>query len=281
MKSAVVDVGGGMRDVYGAGVYEYCLRNKIHFDTALGISAGAMNLLRFLSGQKGVLYQCYAKYGFDRRYLSFSNFIKNHSYANIDWMLHSVQGSAGPCPVHFDRVLKSGTDFEIGATGAFTGRPVYFRADQMHEDDYWCVAASAALPVFSRPYMHDDALYYDGGISSPIPVRRCMHVHGCDKVVLILTRPRDFYRDPEKDRIMAGLIQNRYPGGARALAHRALVYNKELDQAKELEAQGRVLILAPDQIGQMSSVSKDAGMVRHLYEKGMRDAAAIPAFLSK
>jgi predicted patatin/cPLA2 family phospholipase len=29
MKTAVIDVGGGMRDIYGSGVFDFCLDNGI------------------------------------------------------------------------------------------------------------------------------------------------------------------------------------------------------------------------------------------------------------
>lgn len=32
MKTGVVDVGGGMRDVYAAGIFDYCLDENIQFD---------------------------------------------------------------------------------------------------------------------------------------------------------------------------------------------------------------------------------------------------------
>ena len=30
--TGIIDVGGGMRDIYGSGVLDYCLDNKINFD---------------------------------------------------------------------------------------------------------------------------------------------------------------------------------------------------------------------------------------------------------
>ena len=53
MKTAVIDVGGGMRDVYGSGVFDFCLDNGIGFDYCIGISAGSANISSYLAGQKG------------------------------------------------------------------------------------------------------------------------------------------------------------------------------------------------------------------------------------
>ena len=39
-KTGIVDVGGGMRDIYGAGIFDYCLDAGITFDCCVGVSAG-------------------------------------------------------------------------------------------------------------------------------------------------------------------------------------------------------------------------------------------------
>ena len=44
MKIGVVDVGGGLRGIYAAGIFDYCLDNDINFDTCIGVSAGSANV---------------------------------------------------------------------------------------------------------------------------------------------------------------------------------------------------------------------------------------------
>ena len=44
MKTAIIDVGGGMRGIYAAGVLDCCLDERITVDLAIGISAGSANL---------------------------------------------------------------------------------------------------------------------------------------------------------------------------------------------------------------------------------------------
>ena len=61
MKTAVVDVGGGMRGVYASGVLDRCLKENIQFDLCIGVSAGSANLASYLSGQMGrnlFFYHC-------------------------------------------------------------------------------------------------------------------------------------------------------------------------------------------------------------------------------
>lgn len=51
MKIGIIDVGGGFRDIYGAGVLDVCMEQGIRFDYCIGISAGSANLISYLSWQ--------------------------------------------------------------------------------------------------------------------------------------------------------------------------------------------------------------------------------------
>lgn len=66
MKTALIDVGGGLRGVYAAGVLDYCLDEKIAFDLCIGISAGSANVAAYLAGQRGRNYRYYTQYPFRR-----------------------------------------------------------------------------------------------------------------------------------------------------------------------------------------------------------------------
>lgn len=36
--TGIVDVGGGLRGIYGAGIFDYCMEQGIHFDYCIGVS---------------------------------------------------------------------------------------------------------------------------------------------------------------------------------------------------------------------------------------------------
>ncbi len=40
----IVDVGGGLRGIYAAGVLDRCMEHGIQFDLGIGVSAGSANL---------------------------------------------------------------------------------------------------------------------------------------------------------------------------------------------------------------------------------------------
>ena len=53
MKTGIVDVGGGLRGIYAAGVLDYCMDQGIAFDLGIGVSAGSADLASYGAGQRG------------------------------------------------------------------------------------------------------------------------------------------------------------------------------------------------------------------------------------
>lgn len=274
----VVDVGGGERGVYGAGVFDYCMEQGIHFDHCVGVSAGAANLASYLAGQIGRNFAFYTTYSFRPEYMGLGLVVRKGEYTDLDYIYGGLSNSDGDYPLDFDAMVNSGKEFVIVTTDSESGRPAYFTLDDMSQDDYAPIKASSALPIVNKPYLVQGKAYYDGGLSDPIPVRKALEA-GCEKVVVVLTRPRDQYRDPARDRAFARLLVPKHPRIAEALAMRAGVYNMQLDQAKKFEREGKVLIVAPDDIGDMKTLTKDLDAIEGLYAKGMRDAFAIEDFL--
>ena len=276
----ILDVGGGNRGSYGAGVMDHFIEKHIFFDYGIGVSAGSANLISFFAGQRGRNYHFYTEYNLRREAMSFSSFLKNGNYVNVEYIYGTITNRGGENPLDFESFLKSGSQLWIVATDALTGKPVYFDGRRMKQDDYGALKASSNLPCVNKPYPWRGGLYYDGGISDPIPIEKALQ-DGCDRVVIILTRPRDYMRKADNDIRLAKLMKHRYPMAAQALANRAQVYNRELQYCRELEQEGKVKIIAPDSIGHMKTLSKDPEPIKKLYLKGYHDGEEAIAFIQK
>lgn len=77
MKTGVIDVGGGLRGIYAAGVFDHCLDEKIVFDFGIGISAGSANLASYMSGQRGRNYKFYQEYSGRKEYMGAGNLLRH------------------------------------------------------------------------------------------------------------------------------------------------------------------------------------------------------------
>jgi predicted patatin/cPLA2 family phospholipase len=278
--TGLIDVGGGMRDIYGAGVVDQCLADGVKFDRVYGISAGSANIMQYMSGQMGRNFRFYAIYAFRPEYMSFKNFLREGSYIDLDYIYSALSDSDGEDPLDYDAVVRAGIPFTIVATDAETGKPAYFTQSDVSRDNYDAVKASCCVPFFNKPYPFKDSAYFDGGMSDPIPVLRALR-DGCDKVVVVLTRPKNFYRKDSMDLRIAFAMRKKYPNAAKAMAYRSRVYNRQLDLAKKYEKAGKVLIVAPDSIDGMSTLKKDRGAMVDLYHKGVNDGKAIRQFLGE
>lgn len=280
MKLGVVDVGGGLRGVYAAGIFDYCLDMGIRFDVCIGVSAGSANVTSYLAGQRKRNYLFYTEYPFRKEYMSIRNFIKKKSYIDMDYLYGTLSNRAGENPLDYEAVKNNTARLLVVATNAQTGKAVYFGIDDLKQDDYSILKASSSIPFVCKPYEINGIPYYDGALGDPVPVRKAFQC-GCDKVVVILSKPENVLRSPGKDNILAGRIQKRYPLAAEQLRKRAEHYNQGVQIAKEYAAEGRVLIVAPDDTCGVDTLTKDREALKRFYEKGCRDAHIISDFIAK
>ena len=278
MKIGVVDVGGGLRGVYAAGIFDYCLDNHVRFDLCIGVSAGSANISAYIAGQNKRNYLFYTEYPFRKEYMSLRNFMFKHSYLDLDYVYGTLSNSDGENPLDYQAIIHSPIELCIVASNAQTGEVRYFDKTNMKQDDYSILKASSAIPFVCHPYEVDGVAYYDGALGDPVPVEKAFQM-GCDKVVVILSKPKDFLRKSGKDTQFANRIQKKYPLAAENLRRRAERYNLGVAAAKRYEAQGRALIVAPDDTCGLETLSKDRDALKRFYEKGYRDAQAVPAFI--
>lgn len=278
MKTGIVDVGGGLRGTYAAGVLDYCMDKGIRFDLAVGVSAGSANLASYLAGQRGRNYKFYTEYCFRKEYMSVKNMVTKRSYIDMDYIYGTLSGSTGECPLDYRALADNPTELLVVATNALTGSVKYFDKSDMQQDQYDIFKASSSIPFVCAPYVVNWMPYFDGALADPVPIEKAFQ-WGCDRVVLLLTRPTDRPRGPGKDVFFADRIQHRYPFAAKKLRSRVERYNEGVALAKRCAAEGRLLIVAPDDTCGVDTLTRDRDAIVKLYRKGVKDARAIPDFL--
>lgn len=278
MKTGVIDTGGGMRGIFATGVLDSCIEQGIWFDLGIGISAGSANVSSYIAKQKGRNYQFYVEYSARKQYMSFKNFLRKKSYIDMDYVYGTLSNSDGENPLDYDAFIKSPQEFLAIATDAETGEPAYFGKEDMPFDKYNVLKASCAIPFVCKPYEVNGRAYYDGALSDPIPLEKAFSM-GCKKVVLILTKPEDVLRTPEKDERLAKGIEKKYPDAAKKLRQRAEQYNCGVALARQYASQGKVLIIAPDNTQGVDTLKRSPEDMKALYMKGMKSAWKIKAFL--
>ncbi|MBP3650925.1 MAG: patatin family protein [Clostridia bacterium] len=275
----VIDVGGGFRGIYAAGVLDYCLENNICFDIGIGVSAGSANIASFAAKQKERNLKFYTEYGQRKEYAGIGNFLKKGSFIDLDYVYGTLSNSDGEYPLDYDAMICNPLDIVVVAAEAVTGKTKYFTKQDIHRDNYDLCKASSAIPFVCRPYEINGVAYYDGALADPVPVRKAFDL-GCDKVVVILTKPADEIRLPGNDLKLAKRIQRKYPIAAEKLRLRADNYNFGVSLAQNYAVHGKVLIVAPDDTCGVNTLTRDPKLLRQLYHKGYADGEKIKDFLS-
>lgn len=248
------------------------------FDYGIGISAGSANLASYLSGQRGRNYLFYEEYSMRRQYMGAGNMLRSGSFLNLQYIYGTLSNAGCENPLDFEKMSANPMEWYMIATDATTGKPKYFTRSDMHQDDYRVLMASCCIPVACKPIVIDGIPYYDGALGDTIPLKKAF-ADGCDKVVLILTKPEGTVRADSTDRKLARVIRRRYPKAAEQLALRAQHYNEGIALAEQLAAEGKVLIIAPDDTCGVKTLTRDQEALKKLYSKGIRDAQAIEAFI--
>lgn len=274
----VIDVGGGLRGIYGAGVFDRCLDDEVYFDCCIGVSAGSANTASFLAGQKGRNYLFYHDYAFRKEYMSFYSLIKTGSYIGLDYVYGTLTNTGGENPINYENIKKYGGIYNVVSTDAETAEPVYFTKDDLSLDNYRIFNASSCIPIVCKPVEINGRKYYDGGVADPVPIDRAFSL-GCDKIVLVLTRPIDEKKQQGADSKAAAVLKHRNPPVAEKLRARAEKYNTAVERAKELQKEGKCLIIAPDDCCGITTLSKNKDSLERLYKKGYNDGKIIKEFI--
>lgn len=276
--NCIIDVGGGNRGVYGAGVFERCLDDDVRFDCCIGVSAGSANMITYLARQKGRLYTFYHDYSFRQEYMSLPNLFKTGEFIGLDYVYGTLSTTGGEYPLDYEEVQNYEGIMEIVATQGQTGNAEYFNINDVPKDDYWALRASCCIPLVCKPVQHGDFAYFDGGVADPVPIDRALQ-HGADKIVLILTKPLDFVMKRRMDGQAANMVRSRFPALAKKLDERAERYNSSVQKAIQLSKEGRCLIIAPDDLCGVGMLTKTPKSIDALYHKAYEDAGCIKNFL--
>ncbi len=273
-----IDVGGGMRGVYGAGVLDRFFDDHINFPCYIGVSAGSANIISHLGGHRDRTLRFYRDYSYHSDYMGIRPWLKTKSYLNLDYIYSTLTDEKGLDPLNYDLFEKSKADFYVVTTNSKTGEPCYLDKTYIARNDCFAIKASCSIPLFCPPRNRNGVSYFDGGVADPIPVRKAFEL-GCDKVVVTLTLPKNFHKTHKFPKWLYPIIINKYPEVAVKMYEMIDRYNEDLEYLKVLEKEGKALVLAPDDCCGITTLKRTKEGVQRLYDKGYEDAHKVKEFL--
>ena len=267
MKIGLVLEGGGMRGIYTVGVLDTLLNYNYLADYLIGVSAGASNGVSYISGQKDRAKRTIINYIGDKRYLSISNYIKTGSLFGMDFLFKEIPEKLEI--FDHDAFFRCKCDYRVGVTNVETGKEEYYGKEALvKEDKNILLQASASIPMAAPIVNYKGKKYLDGGTADPIPIKKAFE-DGCDKVIVVLTRDRNYKKKPTPAKPIYSFVFRKYPKMVELLKMRHQIYNDTLDFIKEMEKEGKAFVIAPDKPIEIERFEKDKNRLLKIYSNAV------------
>ncbi|TDR71629.1 patatin-like phospholipase family protein [Paludibacterium purpuratum] len=207
-KLALACEGGGQRGIFTAGILDTFLEHDFFpFRTLVGTSAGAQNLAAYSSGARGYARHIIMRYTTQKTFFDPLRFARGGHLIDLDWLFDTT-GDAYPLDAEraARRLLRRDLRIVACRSDTLTADYLPFSADSWST----AVKASSAIPLFYRGGVTiDEANYWDGGVSDPLPLCAA-HRLGADCIMVIRTLPASYAVKPLKlpPRLMKGRLSN-------------------------------------------------------------------------
>ena len=259
-----------MRGVFTSGVLDAFMKYKLYFHYIVAVSAGACNGLSYASRQprRARISNIDMLVKYD--YIGLRHLVTQGCIFDPELLYRRFPYELIPYDYEeYFRNCKNGDIFEMVVTNCQTGFAEYLSESSGDKHRLNELArSSSSLPYVSKIVTIDGKELLDGGIVDSIPVLRSIET-GHETNVVISTRNKG-WRDTGRDYKQPKFIYRNYPRLRVALSRRVEVYNRQLDLIDELEEQGKILVIRPENPIVVGRMEKDVEKLENLYEEGFR-----------
>lgn len=273
--------GGGLRGIFTAGVLDYFLERGLSFPYAVGVSAGACNLLGFGSRQIGHTRDCMIQKDDAQAYYGVNELVRSGKMLNLDQIFYEYPYHQKP--FDFDQFFASSSKFEFVVTDCETGKAEYLAETQNPSRLSAIGKASSSMPLFTEMVSINGRLYMDGGVADPIPIQRALN-SGSRKNVVILTRQKGTYPEmPFYQKLLFEGFYRKRPRLLNTILNRMDTYRKELSVLEQQEQLGHVFVIRPTipQINRLeSNYERLMNYYQHGYQTAKKNWQSLTTFLS-
>jgi len=263
-KYGLVLEGGANRGIFTAGVLDYFMDKGIKFPYVNGVSMGACCAISLISGQQGRTRRTILHEGNDA-YYGAEVLLSTGRMINLDMTFDEYP--IKQYPFDFDFYFASDIEAEYVVTNMNTGKAEYLTEKSDRKKLMRIVKASSSLPILTKPIEIDGALYMDGGVTDPIPVKRAF-LKGCKKCIVVLTKPENYvYTQNSQLSSAASLIYSKNPEFVKAFSDRLRVRQSRLKLLDMLEKAGMVYVIRPT-VTAIERFEKDRSKLMNYYMNG-------------
>ena len=270
MKTGLVLEGGALRAIFSSGVCDGLLEGNVMADYVVGVSAGIAYGVSYLSRQPRRNLEVVTRYANDRRYMGMNNLAdkENQSYFGLKFAYDTIPNEL--VPFDYDAFEAYPGQVEAVVTNLNTGGAEYVEVPRRDKESL-VLQATCAMPLMFPIYDLDGIPCLDGGVADSIPWQHALDM-GCDRVLVVLTRTREYVRKPDKVMPMIRRKYKDYPNFVKAMELRARRYNESRRQLFDLEKQGKLMVIAPNSTLGVARTERNTEKLRLLWAEGYQQA---------
>ena len=262
--------GGALRSVYTSGVLDVLMKYKIEANYILGVSAGALTGMNYVSKQPKRSAEINIEYCDNPRYIGIKALRKEKGFIGYDYLFNEISKKENPFDLETFKMSEQ--KFISVISNCEKGITEYVEKNDCKDDIFKVVQASSSMPLFSKTVKIGNNHYLDGAVTMPIPVDWALE-RGHKNILVVLTRDRE-YRKPEVSNAMKRVykrVYRKYPKLVEKLCTMPERYNNIKVHINDLEKQGRIMVIAPKTPVTVSRLEKDKEKLKKLYEDGKND----------
>ena len=271
--------GGALRGLYTAGVLDVLMENDLYLPQVVGVSAGALNGLNYLSHQPGRSLEANMRFLHDPRYMGPIHLLREFNFFNFDFVLGEMAHDL--LPFDFETFYNSNQRLWAVATDCRTGKPIFYENKKMGQEFLTACRASASMPLLSSMVRVGRDVCLDGGIADPLPLPQDLGIE-TGPAVLVLTRQKGFRKKPLPKASQRLVLRrySRYPQLMGACLAQPALYNRRMDEIDRLEAEGKVFVIRPKDPVNVPHTEQNLHKLQDLYDRGHAETEALlPALL--
>lgn len=243
MKTGLVLEGGGLRGAYTAGVCAWLVEQNVDFDVLLGISSGAMYAACTAMKDTHMLHDISVNASVEKGNIGVSAFLREGTPVGYNKMFQEILLKRLNFDVSKFKQVKSLVEY--GVYRLSEQKTVWFNQHDM-DDSIKLMQAACTLPIAGRNVRYKNELWMDGGVTTMVPIERALH-HNVDRMIVVVTKPRNFVRKDNAPltQFLLDLIYHPYKKLLKEFRARKDVYNREMELARTLEKEGKVILIQP------------------------------------
>lgn len=259
VKTGLVVEGGGTKIAYTGGVLQCFLEQGIDIPYCVGISAGAMMLLPYVSRQPGRLRLTGVDAASQKDLIGLKPIMEEGSLFALEKTAQFIQEKM---PLDYETFFSSPTQLDIGVYDMKTRKTRYYGKEYVDASDDLLIA-SCSLLLLSKPKQFDGNTVIDAGLTDMIPVSQALKA-GCEKVIVVSTKEEGYRRKkvPWWQQMGARLVYHD-PQITEDFRNRHIHYEEQWQIIHDLEKEGKALVLRPHQ---------DYGITRYTTDREKLDA---------